>query len=148
MTAPAPGRAATVPCPFCGTLNRIRLDRLGAGPKCGSCSKPLHLDRPTLVTEAQFDTVISGTTAPVLVDFYADWCGPCKMVAPVVDEVARAHAGTVVVLKVDSDQAPSLSRRFDVRGIPTLLVFRNGKESGRHVGLAQRRQLETLLGVS
>jgi thioredoxin 2 len=140
--------SATVPCPFCGTLNRINLGRLSAGPKCGSCARPLHLDRPTHVTEASFDKVIAGTSALVLVDFYADWCGPCKIIAPIVDDLAHAHAGTVVVLKVDSDQAPHLSQRFDVRGIPTLLVFRNGKESGRHVGLAQRRQLEALLGVT
>ena len=147
MPTSATGLSATVPCPFCGTLNRITLARLSAGPKCGSCARPLHLDRPTPVTEEQFDKVISGTSAPVLVDFYADWCGPCKIIAPIVDEVAQAHAGALVVLKVDSDRAPHLSERFSIRGIPTLLVFRNGQESGRHVGLAQRRQLEALAGV-
>ncbi len=139
--------SATVPCPFCGTLNRIKLARLSTGPKCGSCARPLHLDRPTPVTEANFDAVVSGTSAPVLVDFYADWCGPCKIIAPIVDELAQAHAGKIVVLKVDSDRSPHLSERFGIRGIPTLLAFRNGKESGRHVGLAQRRQLEVLVGI-
>ncbi len=139
---------ATVPCPFCGTLNRIDLARLSSGPKCGSCARPLHLDRPTPVSEADFDKVIAGTQVPILVDFYADWCGPCKIIAPIVDEIANAHAGKIVVLKVDSDRNPYLSQRFDVRGIPTLLVFKNGKESGRQVGLAQRRQLEALVGVT
>ncbi len=141
-------RSATVPCPFCGTLNRIDLARLSGGPKCGSCARPLHLDRPTAVAQADFDKVISGTTVPVLVDFYADWCGPCKIIAPIVDELAQAHAGKIVVLKVDSDKSPQLSERFGIRGIPTLLAFRNGKESGRHVGLAQRRQLEAMVGVA
>jgi thioredoxin 2 len=148
MPASSPAPSATIPCPFCSTLNRINLTRLSAGPKCGSCSRPLHLDRPTPVTEATFDKVIAGTSAPVLVDFYADWCGPCKIVAPVVDELAHAHAGKIVVLKVDSDLAPHLSERFGIRGIPTLLAFRNGKESGRHVGIAQRPQLEKLVGVT
>ena len=138
----------TIPCPFCGTLNRINLARLSAGPKCGSCARPLHLDRPTQVTEASFDKVIAGTSAPILVDFYADWCGPCKIIAPIVDELAQAHAGAIVVLKVDSDQAPHLSQKYDVRGIPTLLVFRHGKETGRHVGITQRPHLEKLLGVA
>ena len=148
MTASATTRPATLPCASCGTLNRIDLDRLAAGPKCGSCSKPIHLDHPTPVSEASFDKVITGTAVPILVDFYADWCGPCRMIAPIVDEISRAHAGKALILKVDSDQAPNLSDRFGIRGIPTLLVFRNGKETGRHVGLAQRPQLEALLGVS
>lgn len=139
---------ATIPCPSCGTLNRIDLARASSGPKCGSCSRPLPVDRPAPVVEALFDKVINGTTVPILVDFYADWCGPCKIVAPVVDEMARLHTGRIVVLKVDSDQAPRLSDRFAIRGIPTLLVFRNGKEAGRHVGIAQRPQLEKLMGLT
>jgi thioredoxin len=133
MPTSTSAQSATVPCPFCGTLNRIDLAKLAAGPKCGSCARPLHL---------------AGTGVPILVDFYADWCGPCKIIAPIVDEIANAHAGKIVVLKVDSDRNPYLSQRFDVRGIPTLLVFKNGKESGRQVGLAQRRQLEALVGVT
>ena len=144
----APTLSATVPCPFCGKLNRIDLARLATGPKCGACARPLHLDRPVSVTEASFDTVIAGTSVPILVDFYADWCGPCKIIAPIVDEIAQAHAGKIVALKVDSDQAPHLSQRYDIRGIPTLLVFRNGKETGRQVGLTQRRHLEALLGLA
>jgi thioredoxin 2 len=140
-------QSATLPCPFCGKLNRVNLARLATGPKCGACARPLHLDRPIHVTEADFDRTIADTTVPILVDFYADWCGPCKIIAPVVDDVAHAHAGKVVVLKVDSDQAPHLSQKYDVRGIPTLLVFRNGKEAGRHVGITQRPHLEKLLGL-
>lgn len=148
MTASATVLSATVPCPFCATLNRIDLTRLAAGPKCGSCKRPLHLDRPIHAGEDSFDKIIAATSVPILVDFYADWCGPCKIVAPVVDDLAHAHAGRIVVLKVDSDQAPHLSQRFDIRSIPTLMVFRNGTVAARHTGIAQRPQLEKLVGVA
>jgi thioredoxin len=98
------------------------------------------------VTEAAFDQVLSGTDAPVLVDFYADWCGPCRMLAPVVDELAQARSGSALVLKVDTDRHPGISERFGIRGIPTLIAFRGGRETGRHVGLAQRAQLDALVG--
>lgn len=148
MTATAPVLSVTVPCANCGKLNRIDLSKIRLGPKCGSCGKPIQLDHPVPVTEADFDKVISATAVPILVDFYADWCGPCKMVAPIVDDIAKTHAGKVLVLKVDSDQAPGLSQRYGIRGIPTLLAFRNGKESGRQVGLAPKAKLEALLGLA
>ena len=136
---------ATVPCPFCVTLNRVDLDKLSAGPRCGSCKRPLHLDRPVKVSAESFDAVIRGAEVPVLVDFYADWCGPCKMVAPIVDEIAAARAGQALVLKVDTDRTPGIMERFGIRGIPTLIAFRGGRESGRQVGLAPRPALEKLL---
>lgn len=136
----------TTPCPSCGTLNRIDLGRLDRGPRCGTCKTPLRLDHPVPVTADTFDKVLAGTDAPVLVDFYADWCGPCRMVAPVVAQLAKARAGSALVLKVDTDQSPALMERFGIRGIPTLIAFRGGKETGRHVGLAQRAELEALVG--
>jgi thioredoxin 2 len=135
----------TTPCPFCGQLNRIDLQRLADGPRCGSCQRPLHLDRPIPVSDAAFDKVLNGTEAPVLVDFYADWCGPCRMLAPVVDELAETRSGKVVVLKVDTDRYPGISERFAIRGIPTLIAFRGGKETGRHVGMARLSQLGALV---
>ena len=93
-----------------------------------------------------FDAVLAGSEAPVLVDFYADWCGPCRMVAPAVESLAQARAGSVLVLKVDTDKSPGISERLGIRGIPTLIAFRDGKETGRHVGVAQRPQLEALVG--
>lgn len=138
---------ATTPCPACGTLNRTDLGRLAQGPRCGSCRAPLDLGRPVAVDAGSFDAVLNGSDPPVLVDFYADWCGPCRMVAPAVEALARSRAGSVVVLKVDTDRSPALSERLGIRGIPTLIAFRNGRETGRHVGVAQRAQLEALVGA-
>jgi len=136
---------ATIPCPACATLNRVDLARLTQGPRCASCKASLRLEHPVSVTAETFDAVLAGTDAPVLVDFYADWCGPCRMVAPVVEQVAKARAGSALVLKVDTDRSPGLMERFGIRGIPTLIAFRRSKETGRHVGLAQRAQLEALM---
>lgn len=136
---------ATIPCPSCGTRNRIDLTRVARGPRCAHCKTPLRLDHPVPVTAETFDQVLAGTDAPVLVDFYADWCGPCRIVAPVVEQLAKERAGSALVLKVDTDRSPVLMERFGIRGIPTLIAFRHGKETGRHVGLAQRAQLEALV---
>jgi thioredoxin 2 len=125
----------TIRCPFCQTLNRVDLGKAADRPKCGKCERPLLLDRPVRVQEEDFERTVMESDAPVLVDFYADWCGPCKMVAPVVDELAREHTGKLLVGKVDTDRAPSLSTRFSIRGIPTLILFRDGAEVGRVVGL-------------
>ena len=136
----------TTPCPSGGTLNRTDLGRLAQRPRCGSCRTPLDLSRPVAVDAGTFDAVLAGSEAPVLVDFYADWCGPCRVVAPAVESLAQARAGSVLVLKVDTDKSPGISERLGIRGIPTLIAFRDGKETGRHVGVAQRPQLEALVG--
>jgi thioredoxin 2 len=137
----------TTPCSACGTLNRTDLARLALGPRCGRCRTPLDLARPVAVDAGSFDPVLAGSEVPVLVDFYADWCGPCRVVGPVVEAVARARAGSALVLKVDTDKSPGLSERLGIRGIPTLIAFRNGRETGRHVGVAQPAQLDALLGA-
>ncbi|MSR35886.1 MAG: thioredoxin [Gemmatimonadetes bacterium] len=124
----------TVRCPFCATLNRIDFARAADRPQCGQCQKPLLLDRPIKVEEADFAKIVLEASAPVLVDFYADWCAPCKMVAPLVDQLAREHAGRVLVAKVDTDRAPQLSVEHKIRGIPTLILFKGGAEVARSVG--------------
>lgn len=127
-------RTVTLRCGFCATLNQIDLARAADRPRCGKCSRPMLLDRPVSVTEDDFDRTVVAAHVPVLVDFYADWCGPCKLVAPLVDELAREHAGKLLVAKVDTDRAQSIAQRYAIRGIPTLILFDGGGEAGRSVG--------------
>jgi thioredoxin 2 len=138
-------RTATVACPFCQTLNRVDLSRLDQHPKCGTCGRPILLDRPIAVSDADFERVTTDTTVPVLVDFYADWCGPCKIMAPLLDDVAHQRAGELLVLKLDTDRNPVTQQRFGVRGIPTLIAFRGGKEVGRRVGAVPPPELDAFL---
>jgi thioredoxin 2 len=136
----------TVRCLFCEKLNRVDLARLGeAMPKCGECARPILLDRPVKVTDGEFDQVIRDAEVPVIVDFYADWCGPCKIMAPLFDDLARERMGAVLVAKLDTDRNPRTAQAFDVRGIPTLIVFRGGKEVARQVGAVPREKLNDLL---
>ncbi|MGH7510621.1 MAG: thioredoxin [Gemmatimonadales bacterium] len=139
-------RPVVVQCPFCGAANRVDLSRLAAGPKCAKCGKPLRLDRPQKVTDKDFERTISSSSVPVVVDFYADWCGPCKVMAPTLDEFAQKRAGEALVVKLDTEANPLTASRFGIRGIPTLIAFHRGKELGRHVGLADMKVLEGLVG--
>jgi thioredoxin 2 len=136
---------ATLPCPFCTKLNRIDLTRLASGPKCAECGRPFLLDRPIKLTVADLDRGVAGSDVPVLVDFYADWCGPCKIMAPVLDDLARSRQGTLLVGKLDTDRNPQSSARFEVRNIPTLILFRAGQEAARQTGAAQRATLEAMI---
>jgi thioredoxin 2 len=129
----------TVRCAFCEKLNRVDLARAADRPTCGECSRPILLDRPLKVGDEDFATTVEGAAAPVLVDFYADWCGPCRMVAPFVDDIARANLGKLLVAKVDTDRAPGVAMRFGIRSIPTLVLFQAGKEIDRSVGFEPER---------
>lgn len=133
------GGKVTVRCGFCGTLNRVDLRRAKDRPKCGECTKPMLLDRPLKVTQEDFDRTVLESGAPVLVDFYADWCAPCKMVAPLVDEIAHDQVGRMLVVKVDTDRAQDVALRYGIRSIPTLIVFRDGEEVERSLGFEPER---------
>ena len=137
-----------VACAFCGTLNRVDLTKLLNGPKCANCHRPILLDRPIMATATSFDRMVNGTTVPVLVDFYADWCGPCHMMAPTIDDFARRQMGNVLVLKLDTDAHPTIAGRYGIRGIPTVIAFERGQERDRHVGVANLEVLQTLTGLA
>lgn len=145
MTTTEVKKHATVACPFCATLNRVDLARLADRPKCANCGRPILLDRPIAVTDATVERVISGTDAPVVMDCYADWCGPCKIMAPILDDFARARAGDVLVTKLDTDRNPATSERLSIRAIPTLIVFSKGREAARQAGVMSRQQLDALV---
>jgi thioredoxin 2 len=137
-----------VACAFCSTLNRVDLTKLSQGPKCANCQRPILLDRPIAATTTSFDRMLTGTTVPVLVDFYADWCGPCHMMAPTIDDFAKRQMGNVLVLKLDTDAHPTIAGRYGIRGIPTVIAFDRGQERDRHVGVANLEVLRSLTGVA
>jgi thioredoxin 2 len=141
-------RKATVACAFCGKLNRVDLARAADRPRCGECGKPILLDRPLRVTDADFERVVADAPVPVLVDFYADWCGPCKMMAPSLDAVARDRLGQVLVAKLDTDRNPQTSARYQVRSLPTLIVFKDGKPAGMEIGAVPRPRIEALVDAA
>jgi len=137
----------TLRCGFCTKLNRIDLRRAADRPTCGECGRPILLDRPVKVHEEDFGRSVLQSQAPVLVDFYADWCAPCRMIAPYVDEIAREWTGRVLVAKVDTDRAPDLSARYGIRSIPTMIVFHGGHEVGRSLGFEPDRLRQMIVGA-
>ena len=138
-------KKVTLRCQFCETWNRIDASRATDKPKCGKCGKPMLLDRPVKLDDETFQRTVNESDVPVLVDFYADWCGPCKMMAPFVDELAGQYVGRAIVAKVDTDRAQKATQPFAIRGIPTSIVFKGGKEVARKVGAAPKAGLEELL---
>ena len=135
----------TLRCQFCETWNRIDAARAVDKPKCGSCGKPMLLDRPVKLDDDTFQRTISESQVPVLVDFYADWCGPCKMMAPFVDELAAKYIGKALVVKLDTDRAQRAAAPFGIRGIPTTIVFKDGKAAVQKAGAMPLPALEELL---
>ena len=129
--------ASLMRCPSCGATNRLPMDQIGRGRKavCGRCKTPLTAGAaPVTVSDATFAAEVERSALPVLVDMWAPWCGPCRTVAPIVDQIAAELAGRVKVAKMNVDDNPATSSRFGVRSIPTLLVFKDGREVDRIVG--------------
>jgi thioredoxin 2 len=144
-------RKLTIRCQFCDTWNRIDASKATAGPKCGKCAKPILLERPLPLTDETFTRTINESDLPVAVDFYADWCGPCRMMAPAVDALAAHLQGKALIAKLNTDQSNRTASSFNIRGIPTTIVFKGGKEVARQSGampLEALKQLVARAGVA
>jgi len=128
-------------CPHCDSVNRIPADKLSANPKCGRCKQPLFTGHPVELNSANFDKHISRNDIPVIVDFWAEWCGPCKMMAPIFHQAAGELEPGVRLAKVNTEQAQDIAARFNIRSIPTLAVFKNGQEITRQAGAMDLRSL-------
>jgi thioredoxin 2 len=129
-------RGILVSCPQCGKRNRLKYERVGGVFRCGQCGRELpSLGEPVDVrSDVGFDALVGRSALPVLVDFWAPWCGPCKMVAPEIRKVAAELAGKFLVAKVNTEEVPTLSRRYRVTAIPTMMLFRKGLEIARQAG--------------
>jgi len=148
----APQSATIRVCPSCGAKNRVLADRAVDHPRCGRCRADLSapgaaLAKPVVVTERTFAAEVERAELPVLVDFWAPWCGPCRAVAPVLEQLARERAGRLKIAKVNVDENPALSARFGIQAIPTLALFRNGALVDEIRGALPKAALEARLAA-
>jgi thioredoxin 2 len=123
-----------LPCPHCQATNRLPAARIDDAPSCGRCGQPLLAGQPLTLDDSSFDAVVAASRLPVLVDFWAAWCGPCQAMAPAFAQAGRQLAGRALLVKVNSDDSPQLSARFGIRSIPTLVRLQNGRETQRQSG--------------
>jgi thioredoxin 2 len=147
MALSADPRGVRVPCPSCGQVNRRAFAALDREARCAKCkaSLPAPAAPVDLPSAEAFDALTQGSTLPVVVDFWAPWCGPCRMMAPELEKVAAAHAGRWIVAKVNTDELPELGARFAVQAIPTLLVFAGGRDVARRPGALPAAGIEQVV---
>ena len=136
-------RGILVPCPACGTTNRMAYARLDKESRCGTCKNPLPpVGAPvTVSSQDQFALLAENSPLPVLVDFWAPWCGPCRMMAPEFEKAAALASGQMILAKINSDELPAVSNHFRIQGIPAFVLLRNGQEAGRTAGFQAAQQL-------
>jgi thioredoxin 2 len=137
--------ARVIRCPHCGKNNRVPAAATGT-PRCGNCHQPLPWIADA--TDDDFTEIVEKSTVPALVDLWAPWCGPCRMVSPALEQLAAEYAGRVKLVKVNVDDTPRLSQRFSVQAVPTLLVMRGGQVVARQAGAAPAAALRTWLDKS
>lgn len=128
-------------CPSCGAKNRVPRERFDDRPVCGKCRTRLFGERPASLDDSHFDRYVSGNALPVLVDFWAPWCGPCRAMAPAFEEAARTMAPRFLLAKVDTEAEPRLAARFGIQAIPTLVLFDGGREIARQSGALNAAQI-------
>jgi thioredoxin 2 len=136
-----------VACPGCGATNRIPAGRLGDDPVCGRCGQPLLDGQPLELSDADFDRVVEHSDLPVVVDFWAPWCGPCRQMAPQFEQAAGTLKGRALLVKVNSDDNPRTASRFGIRSIPTLVKLQHGREVARVAGARPAGQIVQFAGV-
>ncbi len=141
-----------VRCSGCGTKNRIPARRLNESPRCGKCRAPLNVSGargiPVHVTDQSFNREVISHQGPVLVDCWAPWCGPCKMMAPVLDQLAAEYRGRAKIAKLNVDENPAIASRYGIQSIPTMLIFKNGTQIDKVIGALPRDEIERHLAAA
>ena len=140
-------RGVILPCPKCGQKNRIAYERLSDPIRCGKCKHEMSApaEPVEIARAADFDRLVAQASTPVVVDFWAPWCGPCRVIAPILEEVAKEFNGKTRVGKVNVDDSPEIASRFGVRGIPTLILFKDGQIKGQMVGVNPKSNIVSLV---